>query len=117
MEGRIFFANAAHIAAKVHPLIEQARPKVVAIHLRGVPDLEYTALKSLTLSVERWRERGVTVWLVGMNPGVFDMVSRSQLGKTLGPDAMLFNLEIAVAKYLDRRPLQAVDVDTDSVEL
>ena len=49
-------------------------------------------LKSLTLSVERLRKRDVTVWLVGMNPSVFAMVARSQLGKTLGRDAMLFNL-------------------------
>jgi len=49
---------------------------------------------------KRQRERGVRLWLVGMNPRVLSVVQRSQLGQALGRDAMLYNLEIAVAKYL-----------------
>ena len=82
-------------------LIEEAQPKVVAIHLRGVPDLEYTALKMLIEGEKRQRELGVRLWLVGMNPRVLAMVQRSQLGEALGREAMHFNLEMAVAKYLD----------------
>ena len=100
LEGRVFFANAEHIAEKIRLLIEEAQPKVVAIHLRGVPDLEYTALKMLIEGEKRQRERGVKLWLVGMNPRVLDMIQRSQLGEALGRDAMHFNLEMAVAKYL-----------------
>jgi len=100
LEGRVFFANAEHIADKVRLLIEEAQPKVVAIHLRGVPDLEYTALKMLTEGEKRQRERGIRLWLVGVNPHVLEVIQRSQLGDALGPDAMHFNLEIAVAKYL-----------------
>ena len=40
------------------------------------------------------------LWLVGMNPQVLEVIQRSQLGEALGRDAMLYNLEIAVAKYL-----------------
>ena len=100
LEGRIFFANAEHVAEKVRLLIGEAQPKIVAIHLRGVPDLEYTALKMLIEGEKRQRERGIRLWLVGMNPRVFDMIQRSQLGEALGRDAMHFNLETAVAKYL-----------------
>jgi len=100
VEGRIFFANAERIAEKIRPLIEEAQPKVVAIHLRGVPDLEYTALKMMTEGEKRQRERGVRLWLVGMNPQVLDMIQRSPLGEALGRDAMYFNLEMAVDKYL-----------------
>ena len=109
LEGRVFFANAEHIAEKIRFLIEEAQPKVVALHLRGVPDLEYTALKMLTEGEKRQRERGIRLWLVGMNPRVLDVIQRSQLGEALGRDAMLYNLEIAVAKYLgtDSRPGQA----------
>ena len=82
-------------------MIEEAQPKVVAIHLRGVPDLEYTALKMLIEGEKRQRERGVRLWLVGMNPRVLEVIHRSQLGEVLGRDAMHFNLEIAVEKYLD----------------
>jgi high affinity sulfate transporter 1 len=100
LEGRIFFVNAEHIAEKVRFLVEEAQPGVVALHLRGVPDLEYTALKILTEGEKRARERGIRLWLVGMNPRVLEVIQRSQLGEALGRDAMLYNLEIAVAKYL-----------------
>jgi len=49
-EGRIFFANAEARprGEKMRPLIADAKPKVVALDLSGVFDLEYTALKMLT---------------------------------------------------------------------
>jgi anti-anti-sigma factor len=100
LEGRIFFVNAENIAQKMKPLIEEGQPKIVAIDLSGVPDLEYTALKMLTEGEKRQRERGVRLWLVGMNPRVLGVMQRSQLGEALGHDTMHFNLEIAVAKYL-----------------
>ena len=100
LEGRIFFVNAENIAQKMKPLIEEGQPKIVAIDLSGVPDLEYTALKMLTEGEKRQRERGVRLWLVGMNPRVLGVMQRSQLGEALGRDTMHFNLEIAVAKYL-----------------
>ena len=40
------------------------------------------------------------LWLVGMNPPVLEVIQRSQLGEALGRDAMYFNLEMAVARYL-----------------
>ena len=100
LEGQVFFANASQIAQKMKALVEESQPKIVAVHLRGVPDLEYTALKMLTEGVKRQRDSGIAVWLVGMNPTVFDMIQKSQLGQMLGSDAMHFNLEIAVAKFL-----------------
>ena len=83
-EGRMFFANAERIRQKMQPLIEQAKPKVVVLHLSGVFDLEYTALVMLIEAEKRLREMGVTVWLAGLTPGVFATVMKSQLGKTLG---------------------------------
>ena len=82
------------------PLVEEARPRVVALDLSGVFDLEYTALKALTEAEERMRQRGVRVWLVGLAPAVLAMVQRSPLGQTLGREGMHFNLEIALEKYL-----------------
>ena len=99
-EGRVFFANAEQIAQKMKVLVDEAQPKIVAVDLSGVTDLEYTALKMLSEGERRQRERGMRLWLVGMNPHVFDMIQRSQLGEALGRDAMHFNLETAVAKYL-----------------
>jgi len=99
LEGRIFFANAGQIAHKIEPLVAEAKPRIVAVDLSGVPDVEYTALKRLTEAEERQRERGVALWLVGINPDVLQMIQRSPLGKVLGRESMHFNLEMAVAKY------------------
>jgi len=55
---------------------------------------------SQTEGEKRQRERGIRLWLVGMNPHVLAVVQRSQLDEALGRDAMHFNLEIAVSKYL-----------------
>jgi MFS superfamily sulfate permease-like transporter len=100
LEGRVFFVNAQRIAEKMRALIEEAKPKIVAIDFSAVFDMEYTALKMLTEGEKRQRERGVSLWLVGLNPEVLAMVQRSSLGKALGREAMHFNLEVAVAKYL-----------------
>lgn len=103
VEGRIFFANAEHIQHKMQLqlLMDEAQPRIVALHLRGVPDIEVTALKMLIEAEKRGRERGIRLWLVGANPEVLDMIRRSPLGAALGPDAMHFNLEIAVAKFVE----------------
>ena len=98
-EGRLYFANAERVAHKIRPLIEAAQPKIVALDLGGVFDLEYTALKALTDAEQRNRANGVTLWLVGLNPGVLEVVRRSPLGEALGTDRMFFNLETAVSRY------------------
>jgi len=100
LEGRIFFANADRISQKIKLLIEEHNPRIVALHLRSVIDLEYTALKILIEAERKGREQGMSLWLVGLNPKVLDMVMRSPLGETLGRERMFFNLEMAVAKYL-----------------
>ncbi len=99
MDGRFFFANAEHIGQKMKPLVEEAKPNIVVLDLSGVPDLEYTALKMLTEAQKRQRKLGVSLWIVGLNPTVLQMVQRSPLGEMLGRQAMHFNLETAVAKY------------------
>ena len=83
----------------MRPLVEEAKPTVIALDLSGVPDLEYTALKMLTEAEKRQRKVGVSLWIVGLNPTVLQMVQRSPLGEVLGREAMHFNLETAVAKY------------------
>lgn len=98
-EGRLFFANAERVGAKIRPLIAEAKPKVVALDLAGVHDLEYTALKMLTEAEQKEREKGVLLWLIGLTPRVLAMVQHSPLGAVLGRDRMFFDLEQAVAKY------------------
>ena len=102
VEGRMFFANAEHLGQKIRRLVAEFQPTVVAIDFSAVPDLEYTALKMLTEGEKRERERGITLWLVGLTPGVLRMVQRSPLGTALGRERMQFSLELAVARYLEQ---------------
>ena len=88
------------MAYSINSLLDNAKPRVVAIDLSAVTDLEYTALKMLTVAEERQRKEGVSVWLVGLNPGVLQTVQRSALSRLERLDALQFNLELTVAKYL-----------------
>jgi len=64
-------------------------PKILGIHIaRG--------------SVRRQRERGMSVWLVGLNPAVRSVIEPSPLGEMLGREGLHFNVEVAVANYLQR---------------
>jgi anti-anti-sigma factor len=107
LDGRFFFANAEHIGQKIRPLVEAAKPKVIALDLSGVPDLEYTALKLLIQAQRTQQALGVSVWLVGLNPQVLSVVQRSPLGKTLGRECMCFNVETAIAQYQTLHPAGA----------
>jgi len=98
-EGRIFFANAEPIRDKIRHFVDAAQPRVLVIDLEAVFDLEYTALKMWEESERSLRERGVEVWLVGLNPGVFAMVHRSPMGAVLGKGRMFYNLEEALDRY------------------
>jgi MFS superfamily sulfate permease-like transporter len=100
-EGPIFFANAAQIAHKIEPLVREAQPKVVAVDASGVLDMEYTVVKMFAQLAKRQSRHGVELWLIGMTPRVLAIIQRSPLGQLLGREGMHFNLEIAVARYLD----------------
>jgi len=99
LEGRLFFFNAERIAQKIRPLIEAEEPRVVAFDLGGVFDLEYTAMKALTEAEKRNRANGVLLWLVGLTPGVLNVVQHSPLGQTLGRERMFFNLKQAIDTF------------------
>ena len=43
--------------------------------------------------------RGFDLWLVGLNPGVLEVVRRSGLAERLGRERMLFNAREAIARY------------------
>lgn len=105
-EGPIFFANAAQIAHKIEPLVREAQPKVVAVEASGVLDMEYTAVKMFAQLAKRQSQHGVELWLIGMTPRVLAIVQRSPLGQLLGRERMHFNLEVAVARYLDDRAVR-----------
>jgi MFS superfamily sulfate permease-like transporter len=100
-EGRIFFANAERVGQKMQAFVDEAKPRVVAVDMSAVFDLEYTALKMLAAGEKRIREKEISLWLCGLSPEVLAMVQRSPLAE-LGRERLLFNLETAVERYRGR---------------
>jgi high affinity sulfate transporter 1 len=98
-EGRLFFGNAQYVADQARALAAQHRPRVIALDLSRVPDLEYSALQMLVEGEKRWTEAGTVIWLVGMNPGVLETVRHAGLDQRLGRERMLFNARAAIERY------------------
>jgi high affinity sulfate transporter 1 len=103
-EGRLFFANSQAVAEQVRSLVEQHRPRVVALDMSRVPDIEYSALQALMDGERRATERGAVFWLVGLNPGVLEVVRRAGLADRLGRERMLFNARAAIERYQSLPP-------------
>ena len=98
-EGRIFFVNAQSIGEQIAALVTKYDPLVLAIDMSRVPDIEYSALQELIEAEKRITERGVTLWLAALNPGVLEVVRRAGLADRLGRERMLFNARAAIRQY------------------
>ncbi len=98
-EGRLYFANGQNVGEQINALVAQHEPRVLAVDMSRVPDIEYSALRALMEYEQRATERGAVVWVVGLNPGVLEVVRNVGLDKRLGPERMLFNARAAIERY------------------
>jgi MFS superfamily sulfate permease-like transporter len=98
-EGRLFFVNAQYVSDQVQALIEEHRPRVVALDMSRVPDIEYSALQMLLEGEKRWTEAGTVVWLAALNPGVLETARHAGLDQRLGRERLLFNARAAIERY------------------
>jgi MFS superfamily sulfate permease-like transporter len=98
-EGRLFFVNAQYVAERIGRLVAQHKPRVLAVDMSRVPDIEYSALQMLMESEKRATERGAIVWLVGLNPSALEVVRNAGLDERLGRERMLFNARAAIERY------------------
>ena len=98
-EGRLFFVNAQYVAERIDALVTQYKPRVLALDMSRVPDIEYSALQVLTEGEKSATERGAVVWLVGLNPGALEVVRHAGLDERLGRERMLFNARAAIERY------------------
>ncbi|HSD38457.1 MAG TPA: SulP family inorganic anion transporter [Rhodocyclaceae bacterium] len=103
-EGRIFFANAQVIAEKLQALVAQHKPRVLAIDMSRVQDIEYSALVMLMEGEQRQREAGQILWLAALNPAVLEVVRRAGLADRLGRERMLFNAREVIRHYREQYP-------------
>jgi anti-anti-sigma factor len=98
-EGRLFFVNAQNVTEQIDALVAQHKPRVLAVDMSRVPDIEFSALQMMMESEQRATDRGAVVWLVGLNPGVLEVVRKAGLEQRLGRGRMLFNARAAIEHY------------------
>jgi SulP family sulfate permease len=98
-EGRLYFVNVQYVAEQIDALVAQYKPGVVALDMSRVPDIEYSALQMMMEGEKRATERGAVRWLVGLNPGVLEIIRHAGLDKRLGREHMLFNARAAIERY------------------
>src|SRR5262249_22156182 len=98
-EGRLFFANAQTVADRIMTLVREHKPRVLAVDMSRVSDIEYSALQMLIELDRRATEHGEIRWVVGLNPGVLEVVRRSGLADRMGRERMLFNARAAIERY------------------
>jgi MFS superfamily sulfate permease-like transporter len=98
-EGRLYFVNAQNVAEQIDALVAQHKPRVLALDMSRVPDIEYSALQALVEGEEREAKRGVVVWLTDLNPAVLEVVRKVRLDQHLGQERMLFDAHAAIERY------------------
>ncbi len=98
-EGRLFFANAQQVADQVQALVAKHQPRIVALDMSRVFDIEYSALQMLIEGERRLTGQGVTVWLAGLNPDVLEYVRSSGFADHLGRERLFFNIRAALRHY------------------
>jgi high affinity sulfate transporter 1 len=101
-EGRLFFVNAQQVADRIRALIAQHRPRVVALDMSRVFDIEYSALQMLIEGERRFTEEGNTVWLAGLSPALKDCVEASGLADRLGKERLFPNARAVIRRYEER---------------
>lgn len=103
-EGRLFFVNVQDVAARIEALAAEHRPRVLALDMSRVPDIEYSALKTLEELAHTLAGNGVVIWVAALNPGVMEVARNAGWDERLGRDRLLFNARAVIEKY---RELQA----------
>jgi len=98
-EGRLFFVNAQNVTEQIDAFVTKYQPRVLTLDMSRVPDVEYSALQALMSGEKRLTERGTSLWLVGLNPGVLEVVRRAGFDERLGHERMLFNARAAIERY------------------
>ena len=107
-EGRLYYVNAQDVAEQIAALVDGHKPRVLALDMSRVPDLEYSALQVLIEREKRTSEQGVVVWLVGLNPKVLEIIRRSELHERLGRERLLFNARAAIQRYQEMQRAGAI---------
>ncbi len=98
-EGRLFFANTQQVSDQIRSLVEKYQPRVVALDMSRVFDIEYSALQMLIEGERRATESGATFWLTDLSPDVMESIKASGLADRLGRERLFFNARAVIRHY------------------
>ncbi len=98
-EGRLFFANAQQVADQMRALLAKHKPRVVALDMSRVFDIEYSALQMLSEGERRITGDGMTLWLADLSPSVRECVKSSGLAERMGNDRLFPNARAVIRHY------------------
>jgi MFS superfamily sulfate permease-like transporter len=98
-EGRLYFVNEQYVADRIRALLDQYQPRVLAIDMSRVPDIEYSALQALMEREGRAAGSPGEIWLAALNPSVLEVVRRAGFDARLGRERLLFNAREAIERY------------------
>jgi len=100
-EGRLFFANAQVVGEQIRVLVAQYQPRVIALDMSRVFDIEYSALKMLMEGEHRTTAAGTTVWVADLSPAVKQCFEASGFSERLGKERLFFNTRAVIRHYQD----------------
>jgi anti-anti-sigma factor len=98
-EGRLFFANAQQVADQIRALLNEHKPRVVALDMSRVFDIEYSALQMLIEGERRITAEGVAVWLADLSPSVRECIKTSGLAEHMGNERLFPNARAVIRHY------------------
>jgi anti-anti-sigma regulatory factor len=77
------------------------RPRVLALDMSRVLDIEYSALKMLMEAEQRGTAQGAIVWVADLSPRVRECFESSGFAARLGKDRLFFNARAVIRHYQD----------------
>jgi high affinity sulfate transporter 1 len=89
-EGRLFFANAQLVGEQIRTCVGQYKPRVLALDMSRVFDIEYSALQMLIEGERRMTAEGHAVWLADLSPAALECARASGFADRLQKDGRLF---------------------------
>ena len=113
-EGRLFFANVQNVADQVRALTLEHQPRVLALDLSRVPDIEYSALQMLMESEKRATEQRRRSLAGGSQSRPCSRSFAAPASTSSSGERLIFNARMVIERY---QALQAADARDDLVSV
>jgi SulP family sulfate permease len=88
LEGDLNFAVAPELSLRLGAIAERG-PRVIVLRLKRARYLDATVLDALRLAAVELKKRGGLLLLCGLTDAAWELLSRTELGRELGPDGLL----------------------------